>query len=359
MGMHGCRGNGWLAGALVLAAMGAAGSAEAAVTFGSALDRAPSDSARTPGSCGSGCTLQQARFAGAGVTAPVDGVITVWHVRAASAVPGLRLRVIRGSAGGGSSAPVTASPGVSRHPARLTVRAGEGIGLDFSGGGSLIAADPLLTGNSNLRGWQPTLTDGADRAANMSELTALPWELLLNATVEPDADADGFGDESQDACPRDRALQTGCGGVATGQGGTAPGSSGGSAAPVGGSGDSVPSRLRISRRRLRLDRRGQAAVAVRCPSEAVAPCQGTLLLETARRVSSLSRSRGRGRRLRLGGTTFSLAPGGAARLRVPVTRKNRRILRRLRSTKVVARGNTAGEGGRTLSARVTLTLRAR
>jgi hypothetical protein len=37
-----------------------------------------------------------------------------------------------------------------------------------------------------------------------------PFELLVNATVEPDADADGFGDESQDQCPGAAGPENGC-----------------------------------------------------------------------------------------------------------------------------------------------------
>ncbi|HEX6582087.1 MAG TPA: hypothetical protein VF056_00700, partial [Thermoleophilaceae bacterium] len=41
-------------------------------------------------------------------------------------------------------------------------------------------------------------------------------ELLVNATVEPDADGDGFGDDSQDNCPTNAATQGACSGTLVG-----------------------------------------------------------------------------------------------------------------------------------------------
>lgn len=339
--------------------------ANAAVSFGSALDRAPSAAAASAGSCGASCTLQQQRFAGAGISSPVDGVITSWRVRASASVPGLRLRLIRGSRGAGTSAPVTAAAGTTRHTARLPVQAGDGIGVDFFGGGSIIANDLLLLGNANLRGWRPGLAEGADQAPNMTELSVSPWELLLNATVEPDADSDGFGDESQDGCPSDAARQGSCTGPVGGGGGTGGGTGRGGGGSTGGGsggggtgrGGSDALRVQISSKAVRLDRKGVAHIGLACPARVVAPCQGTLLLETARRISSQGKERAR--KLRLGGAPFSIPAGGRASAAIPVTGKNRKILRRVGATKVVARGNTLDAAGNTTAARVTITLRPR
>ena len=46
-----------------------------------------------------------------------------------------------------------------------------------------------------------------------SKATYAPLEktqLALSVTIEPDADNDGFGDETQDKCPRSAKLQTEC-----------------------------------------------------------------------------------------------------------------------------------------------------
>lgn len=55
--------------------------------------------------------------------------------------------------------------------------------------------------------WQGPLGDGEIRGPNVS----FDAELLMNATIEPDADKDGFGDETQDRCrPADAATQGDC-----------------------------------------------------------------------------------------------------------------------------------------------------
>ena len=38
------------------------------------------------------------------------------------------------------------------------------------------------------------------------ELDVVPGRVLLNATIEPDADADGYGDETQDHCPGPKSI---------------------------------------------------------------------------------------------------------------------------------------------------------
>ena len=45
----------------------------------------------------------------------------------------------------------------------------------------------------------------------ITRLAPDPFEPLVGADVEPDADGDGYGDETQDCAPADPAVQTGCG----------------------------------------------------------------------------------------------------------------------------------------------------
>jgi hypothetical protein len=52
----------------------------------------------------------------------------------------------------------------------------------------------------------PPLIDGATERTSNEFL----GELLLQATVEPDADRDGFGDETQDQCPSQKGTQGAC-----------------------------------------------------------------------------------------------------------------------------------------------------
>jgi hypothetical protein len=190
-------------------------------------------------------------FTAGGAPSPVvgsDGVIVTWRINAGSAPidAQTRLRVVRPLGGGtftgaGTSAVVTpATIGINAYPTRLKVQAGDIIGVDnddqalyFDSSGAAFTATYF---NS------PGLADGATQAPSGTNPPAK--RLLLEADLEPDIDGDGFGDETQDACPRASTDQTlPCDpddiGVAAGGGaamppGIPPGPGGVLAAPVTG-----------------------------------------------------------------------------------------------------------------------------
>jgi len=92
---------------------------------------------------------------------------------------------------------------------RLPIQAGDAIGLDC-------CADPTLsnfatifaaTASAVTLRWTPRLVDGGPPSAGLGDN---PSELLLNADIEPDADHDGFGDETQDQCPTSASTQGAC-----------------------------------------------------------------------------------------------------------------------------------------------------
>jgi hypothetical protein len=56
--------------------------------------------------------------------------------------------------------------------------------------------------------WTPPLADGA--VAPPPTDVCVQLESVYNADVEPDADGDGFGDETQDLCAADPTRQTAC-----------------------------------------------------------------------------------------------------------------------------------------------------
>ena len=154
-------------------------------------------------SCAAGLdTVQTSSSVGAGYEVPADGVITSWAYRSGSAgAATIRLQVWRPTGGAGfklegRSDPVVADGGdIVELPAQIPVSAGSMLGLrsitesgcisddSFSGTdivmGRLAAADPVI-------GESVTMTvPGPTRRLNVA------------ATIEPDADGDGFGDESQ------------------------------------------------------------------------------------------------------------------------------------------------------------------
>lgn len=182
--------------------------AQAAVTIGSSL----LEESHSGIGCGDGSTMVQTGLPGRTLASPLDGVVTRWRLRyfgAPSALEPPQLRVMRPRPGGrwlgaGTSARVvfpthgSFTDGPQVLDTRLPVKAGDQVGLDMQG-----MSGPLLTAfaqkpSALLSGGSPRIRDG-DEGALANCGTGLPYELLMNADVEPDADRDGLGDETQDS----------------------------------------------------------------------------------------------------------------------------------------------------------------
>ena len=176
----------------------------------------------TPGNtivgCGPTLTVSCTYFNGAvperQVAAPFDGILTVWRVRGASATGSMRIHVLRPTGGGAFTAVETGQYetvppiGVSTFPASLPVRQGDLVALDVPGA----PGTPSVQRRSPFPGgafgdYIPAIAPGA---TDGSYSTILNQTVLYNADVEPDADGDGFGDETQDRCPTDAAKQAEC-----------------------------------------------------------------------------------------------------------------------------------------------------
>ncbi len=156
--------------------------------------------------------------------APVDGVITKFRIRAyAQEKPGqvtFRLANFQGDPGMGADSAIASSAGtgptitinpdedaletpITEVPARLAVKKGQHLAIDTT---ASIAAVYNSSGDKFSYVYSPPLVEGAG-ARGSNEVTA---ELLVAATIEPDADHDGFGDETQDACPTQATTQGPC-----------------------------------------------------------------------------------------------------------------------------------------------------
>jgi hypothetical protein len=172
-----------------------AGSARADVTIGSTLPD-PNFGWECPAT---GCTMAADVIPGGTVVAPQSGVITRWRTRTqASAVTPTpsRLQVIHLGAESGHSATVMPPAGrISVFPTRIAIAVNDRIGLACCDG-----AAGNLFGNSTTGGttdvWQPVL----GTASRVPELPGQAFEVALNADIEPDADGDVYGDETQDNC---------------------------------------------------------------------------------------------------------------------------------------------------------------
>jgi len=190
----------------------------AAQTFGSLLKNSPANGPdpcvdTTPGPC----TLVgyiNPNDAGDPVTspAPADGVIVRFRLRT-SAAEAVTLRLASVTKEGDPllaqavrTGPTVTTQGtgeIEEFPARLVVHPGEHLALDapaahmvYNQGGDEFT--PL---------YAPPLVEGQGPRGPSADPTG---ELLLQAVMEPDADGDGFGDETQDGCPTQALSQGAC-----------------------------------------------------------------------------------------------------------------------------------------------------
>lgn len=213
---------------------------DAATTVGSSLRARANLYVR----CASACTdLQSARPGGTSLGIPTDGILTVWRVRAAS--PGsVRLRVLRPQDDGslrviGASdtvrldrTPVPGKDVLYTFTTRIAVRAGDRLALDRDRKAGAVFHSYGADTSWGTATLTPPPADGA--AFGSPAAAEAGRELLLNADVEADQDGDGYGDDTQDACPKDAAAQdkAACPGSAA-PAGSSPGSAPG-AVDVGG-----------------------------------------------------------------------------------------------------------------------------
>jgi hypothetical protein len=202
-------------------ALAAPSGAFAATTIGSRLDGVPTSGlACTPNCTVAHSVLPPLSQALGGVVAPDDGVVVRWRVKVGAATSPVALRITRpgvsGTRTGAGTGPTVTPPinATTPYEVRLPIQSGDGLGLDC-------CADPdpthlayffAPTASADTFTWTPRLLDG--EPARSGGLFS-PGELLINADIEPDADHDGFGDETQDQCPTDATTAGACTSPAT------------------------------------------------------------------------------------------------------------------------------------------------
>ena len=122
--------------------------------------------------------------------------------------------------------------------------------------------------------------------------------------------------------------------------------------------DTTAPALRISRRAVTLTRRGVAAVALTCPGDEVSgPCQGRLTLRTVRRFERPGSAVAR--RIRLGSRRFSIPAGRTMKVRIKLSKANRRLVTALRRLRVGAAATVHDQAGNSGAAKSRFKLRAR
>ena len=273
----------------------AAPSAHAAVTLGT-------NPATTPTrvvDCIPICTAAfvQHTINGARLTAP-NGVITSFAVQAQGQVslavyrPNVRTDSSLVASGVGRATIQGTGPGtVARSAARIPVRQGDVLGIDIPSGSLFYAIE-----SANSVVYNGLIDQANDTIDTQDGGLGI---LLFSANVEADADADGYGDETQDRCATDSTAQGVC---------------------------PRPRKLSLASRSVTATG-GRAPVQVTNPNGF--PVRGTVALKLGRRSA--------------GKASFRLAAGASKTVRVKLARAARSRLSKKRSVKlsyrVVARGN--------------------
>jgi hypothetical protein len=299
--------------------------AAASTTIGSDLSGSGSAT-----SCPFGdCTVMQSALPGRAITAPTDGIVVVWRIANASSSGPVRFRVIRPTAGGGYlgagsvQTPGYSCPAICTVRVRLPIKKGDHIAIDGPSGS---AAGTRDTPGAKIAIFSPFLADGEERSSNAEGDS---FELLLNADIEPDADKDGFGDETQDLCPTDHAVQTPCGaaGIST-----------------------LSHTVRINLR----TRRGKGRA--RCANVAGDQCR--IKLKVQAHVSSSRAGSARKRKVSLGTATGQAAGGKVMTVRFKLSRMGAALLRDAHKLRARVIGSSRNRQGKPTKINKRVILRA-
>jgi hypothetical protein len=194
-------------------ALGAPAASQAATTIGQVNPSVPGG-----GGCDPGEAFTQSRSAGTVLdAAPSSGVITSWSTRA-SATPGQQVTLKTISRSGnpgaftftilGTSGVESLTPGtLNRFSTRIPIQAGQRIGYFVPAGPAGGCTYDGVQNANEVAAGPTTGTPGG----TFTDLDGSAQKLLnLEATLEADADGDGFGDETQDKCPGTAGSNGGC-----------------------------------------------------------------------------------------------------------------------------------------------------
>lgn len=227
-------------------------------------------------------------------------------------------------------------------PARLAIKAGQRVGV--------VADEPIaFSVNDETAG--VTSTSIAHNSVYLGQAYGIVFAaaLQISADVEPDADRDGYGDETQDCQPADPALHeaSSCQPPPTPVPITQPAgavwcpspcASGGPSPatvfslPVGGA--VPPSTDGI-----------HFYIPLSCPKAATQPCGGFLVIEPA----GSKKASASAKRTVLGRVAYSVKPGATAKIRFALNRAGRALLRRKGTLRVTVRVQPTGGKETTLT----------
>ncbi|MBJ7330510.1 MAG: hypothetical protein JHC95_11480 [Solirubrobacteraceae bacterium] len=166
--------------------------------------------------------------------------------------------------------------------------------------------------------WWPAMRTGQEQPLNSGFFGMYP---LVQADLEPDADGDGFGDETQDSCSTDATIRARpvakaaqCRAPVAVPGATAP-----PILPAGAAGFGPVREI------AGLSGQKSVGVPILCPVDATGACAGTV---GARTVQSLNARAAARKKLTLSARQFSVAPGRIAFVQLTLPAGARRELAR-------------------------------
>ena len=192
-------------------------------------------------------------------------------------------------------------------------------------------------------------------SAEASASTLSNVVVSFNAVLEPDADHDGYGDESQDCSPADPTSQAGCTPPPPSFLPNPPAGGVSCPAPCVGVGSTAGTYIIFGTLPTTPYRSGYV-VPVACPPGSSVNCTGTvdITLNGGRARVALAAAAKASKRRLLGSAKFSVKPGKSAKIKVRITKAGRKLLgkRRRHSITVTLRPT----GGKAISVRRTVTL---
>jgi len=132
--------------------------------------------------------------------APTAGVITSWRFQAASPAPQVKLKVARANGGndftiaGESELQTLTENTVNSFPVRLSVQAGDVLGIYTATEGAPCGIAPAAPDYL----FHAALGSDVPPGPTTTYMGPASAQFPVAASLEPDCDGDGFGDESQD-----------------------------------------------------------------------------------------------------------------------------------------------------------------
>ena len=255
---------------------------------------------------------------------PGGGVITSWRTQGPP-IAGFstRAKLFRptGYTVIGESATSPIAVGVlNEFPTRIPVEAGDLLGA-FGTAGTLVCAPAPLEVVGGFAG---------DPAVGSTPLLATVFSSLVDvaATVEPDADKDGFGDETQDQCPTNASTQGAC-----------PPPPPPPPTPVAAT-DTTPAKVGISRVARSMKRKTFLRKGIRPRVSCDEPCSLRFELLARARGARIARS------FNLTLATRSLSFGtGKRSVKLKASKRSRRLVRRARRFKLKLQVTATDRGG--------------